>query len=132
MQRAVFVLLGVLVLSLAAFGLAELTMVYGQRSAITDDRSVRLSTSPQATATPIPTPSVTPTPVPTPVPTAAAPTVTTISFVHMRTGASTSTPILTDLNGGTVLTLGAYADSQWQQVYYNGRSGYVFKAYLRY
>lgn len=134
MQRAAFVLIGVLVLSLAAFGLAEATMVIGHRGAITDDRSVRPSTEPKATNTPSPSPSATPTPVPapTPAPPPVVPTATTISFVHMRAGASTGTPILTDLSGGTVLTLSAYADSQWQQVFYNGQSGYVFKAYLRY
>jgi len=136
MQRAVFVLVGVLVLSLAAFGLAEATLVFGHRGALTDDRSVRPSTSPKTdakpSASPATTPTPTPTPAPTPAPTPDARTATTISFVHMRAGASTSTPILTDLNGGTVVTLGTYADSQWQQVYYNGQSGYVFKAYLRY
>lgn len=136
MQRAVFVLLGVLVLSLAAFGLAEVTMVSDHRFPLTDDRSVRPSTGSKTAVTPSPSPSATPAPTlvpdPTPAPTPVASTAITVSFVHMRAGASTSTPILTDLNGGTVVTLGAYADNQWQQVFYNGQSGYVFKAYLRY
>jgi len=136
MQRAVFILVGVLVLSLTAFGLAEATMAFGHRGALTDDRTVRPSTSakatPKLTPSPSATPTLAPTPLPTPVPTAAAPTATTASFVHMRAGASTATAILADLNGGTVVTLGSYVDSQWQQVYYNGQSGYVFRAYLRY
>ena len=125
-----------MVLSLASFGLAEATMVLGHRSVVTDDRSVRPSTQTKISASPSPSPSATPTatpaPSPTPLATPAAATATTISFVHMRTGASTATPIVVDLNGGSVVTLGAYSDAQWQQVSYNGQSGYVFKAYLRY
>lgn len=136
MRRTGFILLGMLVLSLVAFGLAEVTLGLGHRGGLTDDTSVRPSSQPKAT--PTPSPAITPTPTETLIPTAtpdptpAAATATTISFVHMRSGASTATTIVLDLNGGTVLTLGAYADSQWQQVYYAGRSGYVFKAYLRY
>ncbi len=136
MRRTGFILFGMLVLSLAAFGLAEVTLGLGHRGGLTDDTSVRPSVSPKATPTPslvsTPTPTASPVPVVTPAPTPAAATATTISFVHMRAGASTSTPIVIDLNGGSVLTLGSYADSQWQQVYYGGRSGYVFKAYLSY
>lgn len=134
MQRAVFILAGVLVLSLAAFGLAEATMVFGHRSAITDDRSVRPSQTSRAstTPTPSPTPAPTPTATPTPAPTPVAPTATAISFVHMRAGASRNTPIILDFYGGEVVTLGVYSDRDWQQVVYNGQSGYVFKAYLRY
>jgi uncharacterized protein YgiM (DUF1202 family) len=138
MQRAVYILVGILVLSLAAFGLAETTMALGHRSVVTDDRSVRPLTqpkpSPSASPSPSAAPTATPTPAstPTPVLMPAAPTATTISFVHMRSGASTATPIVLDLNGGAVVTLGAYSDSQWQQVNYNGQNGYVFKAYLRY
>jgi len=50
----------------------------------------------------------------------------------MRSGASTTTPIVADLNGGSVVTLGSYSDSQWQQVTYNGLNGYIFKSYLAY
>jgi uncharacterized protein YgiM (DUF1202 family) len=134
MKRAVFVLVGVLVLSLAAFGLAEATMVFGHQGVLTDDSSVRPSTSPKAKPAPTSTPiqTATPTPTPTTTPDPVVPTASAISFVHMRAGASTATPIVIDLYGGEVLRLGAYSDSQWQQVSYNGHSGYVFKAYLRY
>jgi hypothetical protein len=50
----------------------------------------------------------------------------------MRSGKSTATPILYDLNGETVLKRLPDSDAQWQQVEYNGTVGYVFKAYLRY
>ena len=130
MQRAGFVLIGILVLALVASGLAEATMVLGTRNRTSDEQHARPSFSP--TPTPPPSPSATATPPPTPTPTPAAPTATTISFVHMRSGASTATPIVVDLNGGTVVTLGSYVDSQWQQVSYNGYNGYIFRSYLQY
>jgi hypothetical protein len=50
----------------------------------------------------------------------------------LRAGMSTSTAILTDLNGGTVVQLLSDSDAQWQQVRYNGQTGYIFKTYLIY
>ena len=75
----------------------------------------------------------TPAPVPTPVAeTPAVRTATTKSFVRFRAGRSTSSAVLAELDGGTVVTLGDYVDSKWQQVTYNGQTGYVAKVYLQY
>ena len=144
MQRVVATVGGVLVLAMVAGGLAEATMGLGDRGNITNDillRPAKLVQKTVATATPkpavasptvktVPTPSVAPTPTPTPTP--AAPMATTNSFVHMRSGKSTSTSIVVDLNGGTVVQLLSDSDAQWQQVSYNGQTGYIFKTYLTY
>lgn len=137
MERAIYTLVGILALTLVASGLTEVTMAVG-RSHVTDDRGVKVavSPSPSVTTTPTPTPaaSVTPTPSPAATPTAtpAPRTATANSYVHMRSGPSTSTVIVTDLYGGYVVTLGAYSDAQWQEATYNGLHGYVYKAYLTY
>ncbi len=133
---------GVLVLALVAIGLTEATLALGRTNRTADDvllRPLGLSSSPTPspsptptpTATPVATPVATPTPAPTPTP-VAGPRATTNAFVHMRAGKSTSSAILIDLNGGTVVALLPDADSQWQQVRYNGLVGYIFKAYLAY
>lgn len=138
MERVAYSLVGILGLALVATILTESTMAFG-RSHLADDRLAR----PVATVTPAPatssTPSPTPTPASTPSPTptltptpAAAPTATTISYVRLRAGASIATAVVAEFRGGEVVTLGAYSDSQWQEVTYNGLHGYVFKAYLRY
>ena len=142
MRRVVATIGGVLVLALLAGGLAEATMALGLRGSLTDDILLRpvssgKKTSAAATPTPkasVPTeaPVVRTTPAPTPAPTPAAPTATTSSFVHMRAGKSTSTAIIVDLNGGTVVQLLSDSDAQWQQVEYNGQTGYIFKTYLNY
>lgn len=62
----------------------------------------------------------------------AAKTATTKSFVRFRAGRSTSTAVLAELDGGTVVTLGSYSDSLWQQATYNGQTGYIYKRYLNY
>lgn len=65
--------------------------------------------------------------------TAAAPaTATTNSFVHLRTAKSVSSAILTDLNAGTVVQLRSDADATWQEVTYQGKTGYIYRAYLQY
>jgi uncharacterized protein YgiM (DUF1202 family) len=56
----------------------------------------------------------------------------TNSFVHLRAGKSIYTNILTDLNAGTTVQLLPDSDAQWQQVQYNGLTGYIFKIYLTY
>ncbi len=130
-MRVVYIAIGILVLALAATGLAETTLALG-KAHLGDDQNAR----PAATVTPTPTatatPTATPKPIITPAPTPAAKTATTTSFVRLRAGASTSSAILAELNGGTVVTLGTYSDSLWQQVRYNGLSGYIYKSYLRY
>lgn len=138
MGRVAVILGGILVLALFAGGLTEATLAIGHRGAITDDSLLRpkasgapkASPSPSASATPsaTPTPTATPTPVATPV----LPTATTNAFVHMRAGKSTSTAILADLNGGTVVQLLPDRDADWQQVQYNGLTGYIFRTYLAY
>ncbi len=85
---------------------------------------------------PTPAPVVQPTPAPAPVvapPAApAAKTAATVSFVHMRAGKSTSTAIVLDLDGGTVVTLRNDSDPTWQGVSVNGKDGYIYKTYLQY
>ncbi len=114
-------------------------MALGGRGSLANDillRPLNLGGTPSPTVTPKPTASPTPTatPAPTPVPTVAVPTATTNSYpiVHMRAGKSASTGVITDINGGTLVQLLPDSDSQWQQVRYNGLSGYIFKLYLTY
>jgi hypothetical protein len=89
-----------------------------------------------AQAQPIPTPqaaspaAAATTPAPTAVP--AAKTAITVSFVHMRTGKSTGTPVVFDLDGGTTVTLRDDSDPTWQGVTYQGKDGYIYKTYLQY
>ena len=74
---------------------------------------------------------VTPAPAPAPV-VPAAKTATTKGFVHFRVARSTSSKILADLEANTVVTLGSYSDTLWQQATYNGQTGYIYKRYLQY
>lgn len=134
MGRATAIFIGILILALLAGGLTEVALAVGGRGMLANDVLSRPKT--QAKTTPAPSSSVTPaaTPVttPTPTPTPAAATAITNSFVHLRAAASTSSNILTDLNGGTVVQLLPYVDPEWQQVQYNGFTGYIFKSYLNY
>jgi uncharacterized protein YgiM (DUF1202 family) len=66
------------------------------------------------------------------VATPAVRTAVTNSFVHLRAGKSIYTAILTDLNAGTRVQVLPDSDAQWQQVRYNGLTGYIFKLYLTY
>ncbi len=133
-MRVAYALVGILLLALVASLLTEATLAVGHHGRIADDSLIHVSPS----ATPRPSPSLMPSPsiapTATPVPTAppVVPTAVTNSFVHLRAGASTATPIVTDLNGGTTVVLGPYRDSQWQQVTYNGLNGYIFRSYLNY
>jgi|SRR6185369_15518940 len=137
MERVVATFGGVVVLALLAGGFTEATMALGHRGSLANDILLRPSVKavkPTPTVAPV-TPTATPKPTvapatPTPAPVVA--TATTNSFVHMRAGKSTSTAILTDLNGGTVVELLPDSDAQWQQARYNGFSGYIFKTYLTY
>jgi hypothetical protein len=127
---------GVLVLACIAGGLAEATMAFGTHGSLSNDNLLRpTKTASKATPTPTPVPAVAtplPTTLPTTVPTPVVKTGTTTSFVHMRAGKSTSTPVVIDLNGGSVVEILPDSDAQWQQVKYAGQSGYIFKAYLTY
>jgi uncharacterized protein YgiM (DUF1202 family) len=139
-MRIAATLSGVLILALLAGGLTEATLAVGHRNGISDDNLLRprarQTKSPAPTtapsAAPSQTPSPSPTPSPTPTATPAGPTATTNGFVHMRAGKSTSTAILTDLQAGTTVQLLSDSDAQWQQVQYNGFTGYIFKSYLHY
>ena len=136
MQRGVFIGVGVLAITLVAGGLTEATLARGDRAGLSDGSvavaspkvTPKPSTTPQASAAPSPTPA----PAVTPVLPSGAPTATTNSFVHLRAAASINSAIVTDLNGGTVVTLGDYEDSQWQQVSVNGLNGYIYRSYLAY
>ena len=70
--------------------------------------------------------------VTTAAPAVAPNTAATTTFVHVRASKSTSSAIITDLNAGTVVQLGDDADATWQGVTYQGKSGYIYRAYLQY
>lgn len=136
MGRIVSTAAGVLVLAVLAAGLTETTLAVGARGRINDDAGLKATPKPSVKASPKPAPAVSasPTAAPsaTPVPTPAGPTATTNSFVHMRAAKSTNSTILYNLNGGTVVRLLPDVDSTWQQVEYNGTTGYIYKTYLAY
>jgi N-acetylmuramoyl-L-alanine amidase len=125
-----------MVLALLAAGLTEATLAVGDRGRTSDDSVVQTPLRPTVSAKPVVAPVVgaTPTftPVPTTGPTPSGPAATTNSFVHMRAAASTSSAILYNLNGGTVVQLLSWSDPLWQEVQYNGTTGYVYKTYLAY
>jgi uncharacterized protein YgiM (DUF1202 family) len=133
----VVILGGVLVLALLAVGLTEATLAVGHRGGIADDALLRphtgvMTPTPTPSATATSSPTATPVVAPSAMPTPAVRVATTNSFVHMRAGKSIYTNILTDLNAGTQVQLLPDADAQWQQVQYNGLTGYIFKTYLTY
>ena len=143
MGRVVATTAGVLVLALLAAGLTETTLAVGSRGRLSDDSAVkvtpRVSASPSAKPSPSavaksPSPSAGPsaTPSSTPSPAPSGPVATTNAFVHMRAAASTSSAILYNLNGGTVVKLLPWQDPLWQEVEYNGATGYIYRTYLAY
>lgn len=133
MQRVALSIIGGLLLVVAAVGLTEVTLAVGHRSATTDESVVSKATpTPSAIPTPTPTPSPSATPVATPTPVPAAPTAITTEQVRLRAAATVASAQLAWIDGGTVVTLGAYSDASWQQVTVNGLQGYINRAYLRY
>lgn len=139
MSRVLAILGGVLVLALVAGGLTEATLAFGHSGSIGDDaslrspaglRTVKPTASPKPSATVAATPAATSAPTPSPTP--AGRQATTNSFVHLRASNSTSSNILANLDGGTVVQLLPYSDSLWQEVQYNGLTGYVYASYLSY
>ncbi len=107
----------------------------------TGSTPVPAENTPQASPSPSPKPS--PTPAATPVPAVAAPTptpapkpsvrtATTVSFVHFRSGKTTASPIIMDLDGGVVVELRNDSNATWQGVRYKGYNGYIYKSYLQY
>jgi len=135
--RATAAFCGILLLTCLAAGLTETALAIGHQGGIVDDTMLRppvrsASPSPHPTATPSPSPSATPIATPLATPAQSAPTATTSSFVHLRASNSTSSSILSNLNGGTVVQLLSGGDSLWQEVEYDGTVGYIFKSYLTY
>lgn len=136
MGRVLVTLAGILVLAVIAGFLTEVTLASGHgtfNDTLLGPKSTPIpssSLSPTPSASPSPSPSTSSTPEPTATPTAS--TATTNSFVHLRQGESTSTPILLNLNGGTVVQLLPISNAQWQEVEYNGVIGYIFRSYLSY
>lgn len=71
---------------------------------------------------------------PTPLAEIPAPVVKTgitVSYVNVRSGKSTSTAIVANLEAGTVVELRDGSNSTWQAVTYQGKPGYIFKEYLQ-
>ena len=134
MQRSLYIAVGLITIAVGAAVLTEATVAWSDRGRLLD--GVGVLTKPSVSPTPKPSvsvasPSVSPTPVATATPT-PAPTAVTNDFVHLRGGASTSYPIVENLNAGTAVTLGSYVDSQWQEVTVAGVHGYIYKTYLNY
>lgn len=102
---------------------------------LADHLSWSASVAQPASVKPKPAPAALTKPAPaaaTATPAPAASTATTSSFVHLRAAKSTSSAIITDLNAGTVVQLREDADATWQGVTYQGKSGYIYRAYLQY
>jgi uncharacterized protein YgiM (DUF1202 family) len=62
----------------------------------------------------------------------AGKTAITSTYVHLRAAESTTSTILAQLPPGTTLQLGSDSDPTWQAVTYQGKPGYVYRAYLNY
>lgn len=86
---------------------------------------------PVAKPAPAPVPAVA---APQPAPAAAPATKTAItnSFVHLRAAKSTSSDIILNLNAGSTVQLRDDADATWQGVTYQGKDGFIYRAYLQY
>ena len=141
MIRAVATFGGVLVIGLLAAGLTEATLAHGGHGKLTNDALLRplgpiTSPSPAAgpahAVAPPPVPTTVPVVTPAPVSSIGGPTAITNSFVHLRTSNSASSAILVDLSAGTPVQVLPIFDTQWQQVSYNGQTGYIFRTYLTY
>lgn len=123
-------ILGALVILAIAAGLSFAALAkpsLGWKSAV-----VEQTATPEPTPVETPAPVVVPEPIPEPTPAPVEATATTKSFVRLREGPSTSTDILAELQGGTVVTLLADQNSLWQQVRYGNLVGYIYKSYLTY
>jgi hypothetical protein len=89
------------------------------------------SASPAASVAPSISPTLTPTPNLNPSPVASR-SATTSAVVRLRKTPSTSADIITEVPSGVAVVLGAYSDAVWQQVTYEGVSGYISRTYLTY
>ena len=70
--------------------------------------------------------------IPTSSTSLASKTAITTSLVHLRSGESVNSSIIAEINGGTTVQLGSDADADWQQVSYQGKTGFIYRAYLQY
>ncbi len=59
-------------------------------------------------------------------------TATTISYVHLRSGKSVDSAILMEIPAGITVQLRNDANPTWQGVVYQGKDGYIYRAYLQY
>jgi uncharacterized protein YgiM (DUF1202 family) len=59
-------------------------------------------------------------------------TATTNSYVHLRAAKSVNSTIITNIVAGTTVQLRDDADPTWQGVTYQGKAGYIYRAYLQY
>ncbi|MGN0478494.1 MAG: SH3 domain-containing protein [Hominenteromicrobium sp.] len=72
----------------------------------------------------------TPTPTPTPAPSESKAAKTT-EYVHLRSGKGTNYSSLGIIPSGTAITVTDTSDSTWYGVTVNGKSGYMFSAYIK-
>ncbi len=104
---------------------------------VVQDRANANSPSPNPSGTPATSPSATapPSPSASPVLGAQAPapaTATTKQRVHLRAAASATSQDLGWVEANTAVTLGSFANANWQEVTVTTRHGYIAKTYLRY
>jgi uncharacterized protein YgiM (DUF1202 family) len=59
-------------------------------------------------------------------------TATTNAPVNLRQAKSVNSTILMQIPSGTAVQLGSNADTTWQGVTYQGKTGYIYRAYLTY
>ena len=86
------------------------------------------TTAPSTPATSTKTPTAT-------VPSTAKPaakTATTNSYVHLRAAKSVNSAVLSNIASGISVQLTGDADPTWQGVTYQGKTGYIYRAYLTY
>jgi hypothetical protein len=63
---------------------------------------------------------------------AAPKTAITNTYVHLRSSKSVNSQVITDIAAGTPVQLRDDADPTWQGVTYQGKNGYIYRAYLQY
>ena len=129
-MRGLAIGFGIIFLTAFGVGAAELSQASAHQSDVPAPVKHVKAASPSPS--PAPSSSITPAPTPSPSPVQTLPTATTNGFVHMRAGTSTSSAIVANLQGGTVVQLPAPAIGLWQPVIYQGLTGYVYTPYLNY
>jgi hypothetical protein len=130
--RTLATVFGITVLALLASGLTEASLALGSRQTISPEPMQKIAVvSPKVITTVKPPPAAL-VPAPAVPATPAQLSATVNGFVHLRSAATTSSPILVDLNAGNVVQYTAVDSGLWQAVTYQGQSGYVYKSYLNY